>query len=149
MSLTVSAQSQYLYSNYIFTNNDTYKEYSADASSILQKDFNISNLTNALVALSSGDSVDVSSIGSVDSYVKDLYALSQLDSYQSLSSASSEISSQLYGEAGAEDIYALIAAENDISADTVISSTSGTSSGTVSAYSTYLSESGSLLNLLL
>ena len=149
MSLTVSGQSQNLYNAYTFTNTDTYKKNVIDSSSVSKENYNVSNLTNALDALSNTDSVDTSSIGNISSYVQSAYKLSQLDSYESLSSSSSSgISRMLSGKAGADDIYALIGAENEISADTIISSISGTSSSATSNYSNYLSESGSILNLL-
>lgn len=149
MSLTVSANSQYLYNTYILANSDTYKEYAVDSSAVLKEKYNVSNYTNALEALNNADSVSIASITNIDSYVKSSYKLSQLDSYETLSSSvATGITSLLTGEASADDIYSLIGAENVISADTVISSLSGTNSGTASGYSTYLSESGSILNLL-
>ncbi|NCA68067.1 MAG: hypothetical protein EOM87_08395 [Clostridia bacterium] len=149
MSLTVSANSQYLYDAYILAKSDTYKEYAVDSSALLKEKYNVSNYTNALEALSNADSVSIASITNVDSYVKSTYKLSQLDSYETLSSSTATgITSLLNGEASAEDIYGLIGAENAITADAVISSLSGTSSGTVSSYYSYLSESGSVLNLL-
>ena len=149
MSLTVSASSQYLYDAYILANSGTYREYAVDSSTVLKEKYNVSNYTNALEALNNADSVSIASITNVDSYVKSTYKLSQLDSYEALSGfSSSGITSLLTGEAGADDIYSLIGAEKEITADTVISSLSSTSSGTVSGYSAYLSESGSIFNLL-
>ena len=148
MSITVSSQSQTLLNTYNFTNSDTNKQYAGDASTVSKDSYNVSNLQNALDALVDMDSVNIDSINNVNSYVQNAYKLSQMDSYDSLSSSSSSISRLLFGEASADDINALIGAENEIAADTVISSLSGSGSSTIATYSSYLSQSGSVLNLL-
>lgn len=148
MSITVSSQAQTLLNSYNLNNSDTYKEYGVDTSTVSKENYNVSNLENALDAMSETSSVSIDSISNLSSYVKNAYTLSQMDSYESLKSSSSGISRLLSGEASAEDIYALIGAENEITADSVISSISGSGSSTIASYSAYLTQTNSVLNLL-
>jgi len=93
------------------------------------------------------DSIGISSISNLSAYVQNTYYLSQMGSYQTLNTESSGIVRMLIGEAGTNDIYSLLYTESEIEAKTALSA--ATSSNTAaSAYAEYLSESGSMLNLL-
>lgn len=149
MSFTVSGQSQLLLNTYNFANSKTYKENAIDASAVSKDSYNVSNLQNALDALVDTDSVNIDAISNINTYVKDAYKLSQTDNYESLSSSSSSsIARLLSGEASVDDINALIGAEKEITADSVISSITATGSSTIASYSAYVNQSGSILNLL-
>lgn len=148
MSLTVSDQAQYMYNKYTLTNSDTYKDNEIDSSDVSKEKYNVSNLTNALDALDKADSVSFDSIGNIDSYAKNTYKFSQLDNYDSLNDAStSSITRLLSGKADSSDIYKLIENRNTLSADE-IESLIGRDSSTTSQYSTYLSNSGSVISTL-
>ncbi len=148
MSITVTNQAQNMYNAYALTNSDTYKENEIDSSVVSKEKYNISNLTNALDAMDKADSVSFESIGNIDSYAKNTYKLSQLDSYEKLSDTSSDnITDLLSGKAGSNDIYKLIEDRNTLTTDE-IESLIGTDGSTSSQYSKYLSDNGSVINTL-
>jgi hypothetical protein len=148
MGISVSAQAQNMYNAYALANSDTYKDNEIDSSTVSKEKYNVSNLTNALDTLDKADSVSFESIGNVDSYSENVYKMSQLDEYDKLSdTASSNITDLISGSADLNDIYKLIGDNNSLSTDEIQSLLKSDSSAS-SKYSTYLTDSGSLINTL-
>jgi hypothetical protein len=146
MSLTISNQAQYLYNNYTYSNSGNYKKNEVDSSTVSKEKYDVSNLTNALDAMDKTDSANLNAIGDINTYVQNAYNLSQLDSNETLSdSSSSDITRLISGSAGSDDIYSLIEYGNTLEADQVKSLVGGSTSK-VSAYSTYLSENGNIID---
>lgn len=148
MSISVTAQAQNMYNAYALTNSDSYKENEIDSSAVSKEKYNVSNITNALDALEKADSVSFESIGNIDSYAKNTYQLSQLDSYSKLSDTSgTSVVDLLSGKTDSNDIYKLIASSNTLTSDE-LESLMKSDDSLSSQYSTYLAESGSIINTL-
>lgn len=76
MSLTVSSLAKSYYNIYALTNSDAYKARAVDSSAVSKSKFNVVDVDGALDMLSSES--NFSTIGSIGSYAKDLYKLSQI-----------------------------------------------------------------------
>ena len=76
MSLTVSSLSKSYYNIYALTNSERYKTNAVDASTVSQAKYNAADVSTAFDMLSSDS--NFSTIGSIGSYAKDLYKLSQI-----------------------------------------------------------------------
>ncbi len=76
MSLTVSSLSKSYYNIYALTNSDAYKAHAVDSSAVSKSKFNVADVSSAFDMLSSES--NFSTIGSISSYSKDLYKLSQI-----------------------------------------------------------------------
>lgn len=163
MGLTVSNQAVNTYTQYVLQNSDTYKNNSVDESEISSEAYGISNLTNAIDAMENAFSVDLNSVGNVDSYVNTLYEVSQTDVYDLLSDNSDSSALDLLSgddDDSLSDIYSLIAPDTEASAaflESVAanataeddSSSDAESSSDTTSYNTYLSgtQTSSLLDV--
>jgi hypothetical protein len=119
MSLTVSNQASNLYQQYAMQNSDTYKNNAVDPSAVSKEDYDVSNMANAMDALESADQVDLYSVGNVDSYASNLYQVSQLSDYSTLT-ANQTVSELLPGSSGDSSlskIYSLIAPDQQATSE--------------------------------
>lgn len=145
MSLTISNQAKYQYDNYAFKTSTAYKKNSVDSSNVSSKNYNVSNISNALDSLEKANSVSFDSINNVSSYAKNSYKLSQLNSYKTLTNSNGTgINRLLNGEAGANDIYGIMSYTNSL----LVSAAERYSGISSSDYSNYLSETGNIIDIL-
>lgn len=146
MSLTISNQAQYLYNNYTYTNSDNYKKSAVDSSSVSKDTYDAADLTSALNAVDKTDSANLDSISDINTYVQNVYTSSQLDSSETPSDpSSSDITRLISGTAGSDDIYSLIQYGNFLETEQA-KSLAGSSTSKVSAYNTYLNQSGNIID---
>jgi hypothetical protein len=150
MGLTVSNQAAYIYNLYALQSSDTYKNNTVDESEVSSETYGISNLANAIDAMEEAYSVDLNSIGNVDSYVNTLYQTSQIDIYSELSEASENaLLDLLTDDDSLSDIYTLIAPDAEANAAFLESIVDAASSDVISSYDAYMddTQSSSLLDV--
>ncbi len=76
MALTVSGLAKSYYNIYALTNSDRYKANAVDSSVVSKSKYDVEDAASALDMLSSES--NLSTIGSIGSYAKDLFKLSQV-----------------------------------------------------------------------
>lgn len=159
MGLTVSDQANLYYSLYSFSGSDINQSNAVNTSSITKNDYNVSNLTNALDSVSRTDKVSFSSIGNVDSYAKDAYALSQLSGYSTLIGDSNNVSGVLsntsnmynllsYSRTLDTQLIKAVANNDSFDVDSLAADTNPYSGYLSSTSTSVLSSPGSLLDIL-
>ena len=150
MSLTVLDEASNYYNMYSFQNSDAYKNYAANSSSVTQNDYSVSNLTNALNAVSNADTTNFSSILNVDSFAKNSYQISQLSDYGAFNSSSANLTNMLSNTSDMNELLSSASSINTGLAKAAIESYLSNSDNTAEAYNNSLSTSGSnsLLSML-
>lgn len=154
MSLTIYTQANFYYNSYALTNSKTYQENAVDSTKISQDSYHIADMTSALEALDTGDSVDYDFLGNVNSYAKNLYVMSQLNFFDDVSSSAAKISDILSNDRDLSGMYSMMGSSDLISEqyyDYILDNTDSdveASSDTASSYSDYLNSglSGSVLD---
>ena len=146
MSLSVTNQAALSYLKYDYIKSDSYTENAIDESAVSESDYNISSLTNALDALNNGTSVNISGLGNLNNYTRDLYKLSQLGSYDTLTdSTNANVGGLLTNTSKMSDITALSVSKSLLSADYIkYTAEAEASSSSIDNYSSYLK--GTLLD---
>jgi hypothetical protein len=146
MSLSVTNQAALSYLKYDYLKSDSYTENAIDESAVSESDYNISSLTNALDTLNNSDSLDFSGVGNLTSYTKDLYKLSQLGSYDTLTdSTNANVSGLLTNTSDISDLAALSTSKSLLSTDYIkYTAEAESSSSSLDDYSSYLK--GTLLD---
>jgi len=143
MSLTVYTQSTFYYNSYALINSETYQENAVDSTKISENSYNISNMTNALEALNTGDTVNFNFLGNIKSYAKNLYIMSQLNFFDNLNSSNTKISNILSNDMDLSGMYSMMGSKNLISKqyyDYILENTeTETTKDISSSYSDYLS----------
>jgi hypothetical protein len=142
MGLSVSDSASLYYNMYSFQNSDTYKNNTVDPSSVSKDKYNISNLSNALDALSKEDTSNFSSITNVNNYAKSIYNVSQLTNYNTISSTS-KYSDLLSNNTDLSSLYETLGSINILNSGDMESLwNTYAANATSQTYSSYLSKSG-------
>ena len=146
MNLSVTNQAALSSLKYDYLKSDSYTENAIDESAVSESDYNISSLTNALDTLSNSNSLDFSGVGNLTGYTKDLYKLSQLGSYDTLTdSTNANVSGLLTNTSKMSDIAALSVSKSLLSADYIkYTAEAQASSSSIDNYTSYLK--GTLLD---
>lgn len=150
MGLTVTDQALSQYDLYQFSNSDAYSENAVDSSEISAKYYGVSNLTNAVEALSSTDSSNFSGISNVTEYSQEAIQKSQLSDYETINEAlsGSNVNSLLSNDTDLTGLYHLLNLNSNL--QQYIDSLEATCSGATDSYldSGSGSSSGSILDVL-
>lgn len=161
MGLTVSGLSSLYYNTYALKSSDTYKNNAVDSSTVSQNEYNVPDIAAAFDSLDTES--DFSSIGSISSYAREVYRLSQIQSKATLDSKSSSILNLLSGDTDLYGVLGSVSAENSVKLATALSENSSstdhtesvsdaisTYANTLSSYNKYLeSTEDSSVNLLI
>lgn len=115
MSLTVYTQSTFYYNSYVLTGSERYRSNAVDSTKISEDSYNISDMTNALEALDTGDTVDFNFLGNISSYAKNLYSISQWNFFDGLSSSNTKVGDILANDTDLSGIYSMMGSNNLIS----------------------------------
>jgi hypothetical protein len=158
MSLAVSSIAKSYYNVYALTNSDTYKNNAVDSSAVSKSKYNVADASQAFDMLSSES--NFSTIGSVGSYAKDLFKLSQIKDTGTSEMPTDSVVSLLASDT---DMFSLLdtSAANTAKVKEALSGPAPSSgsqtnnaisaySGIVSAYKQYLEkDSRSIISFLL
>lgn len=144
MGITVDNEAKYLCSQYALQSSAK-----IDESSVSKEKYNVANMTNALDSLKKTDSVNIMSVGDINTYAENELRLSQMDNYDTLEAlTTTTTTSLLSGKASLDNIYGLLAKGTEFSPDKQESIEKSAETSNESEYNSYLGNEGSIFNII-